>query len=221
MRVPATTLESFRLFSEPDQEWMSEADLLATIRKDPFTRTPEMEIGDAFDAVLNTPDKYRVEGGYEARGHFFSDAMMTPALAVFDRRGVFQCKGVTHYPEATVVAKADQIVGVRLVENKTTFSSFDFDKYAASYQWRLMADMFLPRVVTYNVFLLAERKGQADTVYPGDYELRGIESFHLYPYDGLHQDCRELVTRFVDYVRRRGLEGHLADREDLTTFETA
>jgi len=170
--------------------------------------------------VLNTPEKYRVEGGYRRGTHFFGDVMMARAFAKFDRRGVFQCKALGIYGDVTVVAKCDQLIGVRLVENKTTWSSFSFDKYAESYQWRLMADIFVPRVVTYNVFVLGEVKGQGDTVYPGDYELRGIESFDLYPYAALHGDCRDLVARFVAYVRARGLENYLADREDLATFET-
>src|SRR5207247_4146768 len=62
MRISTTVLESFRLYMQPDNEWMDEAELIATIRGE-FTPTPEILLGQAFHSVIEHPDKYRGEGG--------------------------------------------------------------------------------------------------------------------------------------------------------------
>jgi hypothetical protein len=205
VRISTTTLESFRLFIDPDQEWMSEEDLLATIRG-VFTPTPAISLGLAFGKVLEDPAKYRVPGGYRCRGFSFDDRTIAPALALIDRRGVFEAKASKAYGPHEVVAKADHLLGAHLSEFKTTGSTFNFDKYADSCQWRFMTDIFEPLQVTYHVFLLDDHEN-------GVAELRGIESFNLYPYAALHQDCAELVARFVDYVTAKGLDGLLQDRQ--------
>jgi hypothetical protein len=207
VRVSTTTLEAFRLFLEPDNEWMSEADLVASIRGE-VTPSPRMQLGKAFDAVLNEPERFKVSGGYRCEPYAFDDVVMAPCLAVFDRRGLFQVKTQQRYGEIDVVAVADQIVGATVIENKTTTSSFDADKYMASYQWRFLADIFLPKRVTYHVFCLHEDAN-------GYVSLRSIETLNLYPYPALHADCCGLLTRFVDYVTAKGLDAFLRERQRL------
>lgn len=202
MRVSATTLESYRLYR--DQDWMEEAELLATINGE-FVPDRRVLLGQAFDAVLTDPATYRVASGYRVGRDFFSDDTMAPALALFDRRGVFQVKGTKVYGDVQVVAKADQLIGATLVENKTTLSTFDADKYERSAQWRLMVDIFEPLQVTYHVFCLADDDA-------GMIGLRSIETIHFFPYGALHQDCAELVAQFRHYVEMRGLVGLLEQR---------
>lgn len=203
MRISTTTLESFRLFMTGD--WMAEDDLVATIRG-AFVPTPAVLLGQAFGRVLEAPDAYRVEGGYRCGDYQFDDATMAPALALIDRRGVFEAKAVKAYGPHDVVAKADHLLGRHLSEFKTTTGLFNFDKYADSCQWRFMADIFDVRQITYRVFLLEDHLN-------GVAELRGIENFNLYTYDGLPRDCAELVGEFTEYVQAKGLAGLLERRQ--------
>lgn len=205
MRISTTTLESFRLWSDPEQEWMDEADLIATIAGK-FTPTPAIKLGSAFGRVLEMPDRFRVAGGYTCDGQHFSDAVMAPCLELMDRRAVYEAKAVKNYGPCTVVAVADQLIGARLVEHKTTLETFDIDKYFSSYQWRFMTDIFEPLSITYHVFLLTEERD-------GSIGLRGVESFNLYPYAALHEDCCALVRRFAEYVTLRGLDTMLRARQ--------
>lgn len=186
---------------------MSEESLIATI-EGRFTPTPAVELGKAFGLVLETPDAYRAEGGYRCNGYSFDDATMQPALVLMDRRGIYEAKAVKRYGACDVVAKADQLVGSHLYEHKTTSGTFDFDKYADSYQWRFMVDIFEARVVTYHVFLLDDHGNGVVT-------LKGVESFNLFPYAGLHADCCALLDRFVEYVERKGLAEGLRQRQAL------
>lgn len=207
MRISATTLESFRLFMEPEQEWMTEQMLADTILGK-FVPTGPVLIGSAFGKVLETPDDYAVAfKGYTCKGYTFDALEMRPALALMDHKlGVFEAKASRRYGDCDVVAVADQIVGTHLIEHKTTLGYFDFAKYADSYQWRFMADIFEPSKVTYHVFLLDDHEN-------GVVGLRGIESFSLYPYLGLHDDCQALLDQFVTYVTAKGLDGYLRQRQ--------
>lgn len=207
MRISATTLESFRLYME--QDWMSEADLLATIRGE-FTPTHEVSLGQAFGKVMETPARYRVPHGYSiivnGETFTFSDATMAQPLQSVERDGIFEAKAEKHYGNRVVVSKADHLFGGILSEFKTTTSSFNFDKYAESYQWRFMVDAFQPQMVLYYVFELDDHGNSV-------IELRSINRFHLFPYDGLHDDCVDLLDRFCAYVIAKGLDGLLIDRQ--------
>ena len=213
MRISTTTLESYRLWSE--QDWMAEEALIATITG-VFVPTHKVLVGQAFGHVLEDPTPYQVEGGYRYGDFTFSEETMAPALALFDRRGVFEAKATKEYGNCTVVAKADQLLGTELIENKTTLSTFAFDKYATSYQWRFMVDIFEPSQVTYHVFCLSEdRDGVSEDRDGTTITLRSIESFHLYPYAALHGDCCDLLRQFVNYVTARGLDGLLRERQQM------
>ncbi len=213
MRISTTTLESFRLWLQPEQDWMPEADLLATIRGE-FTGNHKVWLGQAFGAVLEHPDRYRVSGGYrvaDLRGcpetFELSDAVMDLPLALIKPGTVFEPKAVGAFCGHDVVAKADQMLGARLVETKTTLSSFDFDKYAASCQWKFMADIFDVPMVTYHVFCLFESE-QNHVI-----ELRSVETFDLYPYASMRADLEHLVREFDNYVELRGLRPLLNERQ--------
>lgn len=213
MRISTTTLESFRLFMQPEQEWMSEDELLATIRGE-FVGNHRVWLGLAFGAVLEHPAQYRVDGGFRVeniRGcgesFDFSDDVMGPAFELIEDGTVFEAKATKRYGRHEVVAKADQMFGAHLKETKATLGYFDFDKYADSCQWRFMADIFEPTKITYHIFCLDESE------QTGVISLRGIESFNLYPYAVLHQDCLELVREFESFCESRGLVSLLDARQ--------
>lgn len=217
MRISATTLESYRLWSQPEQEWMPEEELLATIRGE-FKATPQMLLGQAFGRAIEKADKYRRQDSQGDRycvpvktdegwkEYVFPGAIVNPCLEKFDRRGVFEVKHTRDYGGVTVVAKADQLLGTVIVENKTKLSTFDFDRYEASFQWRFMLDIFGASQVTYNVFCLYEDAR-------GELELKDIQTFNLFPYPDLHMDCCELLTRFLGYVAARNLEQYFEEKQ--------
>jgi hypothetical protein len=206
MRVSTTTLESFRLFLQPEQEWMSEADLIASIKGETVA-TARMRLGSALQSVLERPEAYRVDGGgYRHEDWFLPEDVVQAALRAFDRRGVWEVKATKVYGQCTVVARADQLIGTTIVENKATLSAFDFDKYAKGVQWRFYLDIFEAAKVTYNVFCLSE---PAD----GPLTLRDTHSFDLYPYAALREDCGALVQEFAAFVAARGLDEFLRDRQ--------
>jgi hypothetical protein len=205
--ISATQLESYRLYMQPNQEWMSEDDILATIRGE-FVPNHKVNLGTAYGRVLESPERYAVAGGYRVNvngeAFEFGADVVAPALALIDHAaGVFEAKAVKSYGRHEVASRADYLLGGELHEFKTTLSTFDFDKYAQSVQWRYMVDAFQPVRVTYHVFCLSEGAN-------GVIELRSIETFSLYPYPELHADCARLVTAFAEFVTVKGL-AHVLD----------
>lgn len=204
MRVSCTVLESFRLFIQ--QDWMLEQELVQTITGT-LVPTEKMKIGQAFDRLIERPDRYRIDGGYHVGAYRFSESTMAPVFELIDRQGVFQAKAEQPYGEVTVVSKADHLRGAVLSEFKTRLDhSVDIEHYADSYQWRFMTDAFKPAMIRYHIFLLNVQAGAELT-------LRGIESFTLYPYPALSVDCKTLVEQFVNYVSVKGLAAILHERK--------
>ncbi len=221
MRIGVTTFESFRLFMQPEQTWMAEDDLLASIKGETIPNR-KMLLGTAFGKCLEDPTRYlanddtysvpvRTKAGPIV--YVFSYEMVQEALKVFDRRGVFEAAATKDYGNGiTVATRADQLIGTAIKENKSILSQFSFDKYAHSYQWRFMLDMFEGSTsCTYHIFCLREDSKD------GTYSLKSIETFTLYPYPELHQDCLTMVRNFFNYVQTKdGLEAFLDEKQRVT-----
>lgn len=205
MRLSTTTLESYRLWRDPAQEWMSEQDLIDSILG-VWKPNHKVELGSAFGRVLEDPDQFAIPGGFQCGLFQFGRDVIEPCLALIDRRGVFEAKATRDYGGIDVVAKADHLLGAHLSEYKTTLSTFDVGKYLDSYQWRFMVDIFVPSQVTYHVFCLGEATN-------GVIELKSIETFNVWPYAACHDDCCALLDEFVGFVRLRGLDAHLRQRQ--------
>ncbi len=225
MRVSCTTLESFRLFCLPDQEWLSEADLIATICGR-FTPTPEIQLGAAWGRILEQPWRFQVPGGYRVpvqstqpwdRPVFVPDLVMREALAYCDHaHGVFEAKAVQRYGPIDVVSKCDQLLGNTIIEFKTRTSTFDPDKYLESCQWRFMLDAFEVPRACYVVFEIhVPRRQDVFTEVDGHWQpsLDEVHVMPVYRYPALARDCQDLVLEFDAFVRARGLLRLLAQRQ--------
>lgn len=211
LRISVTTIEAYRYFLE--YEWKTEAELIANIRGE-FTPNNYMRAGTAFHNILETPEACRTPSGYASGGIAFDKDSIDQCLALYDQRGAFEVKTTKDYhvngETVTVVAKADQLLGLEVVETKTKWAPFDIDGYLAACQWRYYLDIFEARRACYKVFCL---EGLDDAIAgDGVIELKSIETFNVYPYPALHSDCTALVTDFVEYVNFRKLRDYLLPR---------
>lgn len=187
---------------------MSLADLGETVLG---IATPDRPIlvGRALDAIIQFPERYRVDGGYICDGYTFNGNELDPYLARIERDGVFQAKMVKAYGQHEVVSKADHLFGTTLSEFKGTQSSFNIGRYLDAYQWRFMCHAFCPQRIDYHVFKLNDH---GNTVI----EIKGCERFSVYPYVGLEADCESLVRRFVDVAESQGWAEELNRRQVMT-----
>lgn len=196
---------------QPDQEWMSESDLIDTICGK-FVPTRPVQIGKAYHSVLEDPDRYLVPGGFTCDQFGFDLEAVQPMLNLIDRRGVFEVKTTREVlPGVIVVAKADHLIGTRIDEFKTTLSSFAAEKYLDSIQWRMMALLFEASAVTYHVATLDDHEN-------GVVSLKGVDSLTVYPYPALEEDCQALLREFVGYVVAKKLDGILRARQEASSW---
>lgn len=214
LRISATLLESFRRWCDADEEQSDtiEKDLIAYIKGE-FTTSLPLEIGKAYHAILEKPQRH-LSGFYERNGILFTPEAIEPVLERIDRNGLFEVKqtrnmGVTRTNDGVLlVTKIDHIAGARGDEFKTTLSSFDSEKYMASYQWRVMMLLFELQSITYHVACLKEDKDSPTPEMPL-YTARSIESLAVFPYPRLEADVRDLLADFLHYVRVKKLESYL------------
>lgn len=209
LRISATLLESFRLYSKND--WYQESDLIDSI-KGQLKQTPKMKLGQAFHYLLEHP-QLSLAGFYEHRDHRFHPSCIQDVLARVDARGVFESKiekvigNTREGDDLVLVTKADHIYGLHLSEFKAPLkATFDAEKYMESYQWRVMAWLYEAQKITYHVACL--ELGQ------DCFELRTLDSIDVYPYAGLEQDVRALLRELIRYLRLKKLDSFLR-RDDV------
>jgi hypothetical protein len=216
LRISTTTLESFRLFMDPEQDWMPEQELIDSI-KGVFVGNANTERGYAFGRILEDPERFREPGGFRVevdrkthKALFFEAAWVERCLACVSREGVFEVKRSMSFEVpgvgvVDVVAKVDHLHGRHITEFKNTTSTFNIDKYLESEQWRFYSLIFDAPKITYQVFELSEASD-------GTLDLRACHDFNVYAYPNMRADCEETLAEFCDYVRRKNLTGYLAER---------
>ena len=214
MRVSTTVLEAFRRFSR--EEWMSEGEILATIRGE-IPKNDKMRIGTAYGNIVRWPREFAEGGGfYGLDGIRFTDRAVDEMLQRIGRFGVYEAKSYLPFDnDIMIVAKVDHLFGTDISEIKTTLDSFDSDKYMASYQWRFYILAFQAPRVTYQVaeLKLVSLKDDREPIIEA-YGLRNpIASLRVYPYPNLEADCRNLVNEFRNFVIDYKLDDLLRERQ--------
>lgn len=207
LRISTTLVESFRRYLANDDVSAArmDADIMGA-----FVPTRQVELGSAFDRLLERPALYYRPGAPAmVQGITFPEAVVVEALAAVDPRGLAQVKATREYAigddVVTLVAKFDRVFGARVREYKTRWSTFDIDAYRAGCQWRFYLDVSGADAVDFTVFVMAEYES-------GEIGLKDVHSWAEYPYPRLHEDCVGLLRGLVDYVHARGLERYCGDR---------
>lgn len=209
LRIPATRLESFRLYKTTD--WMTEEKLLAEI-KGAEAQTPEMARGSAFDKVLAKPGEYRMGSFYVCDGFRFVGQSIDDAIEYIEPKAFWQYKSVREYEvNGTVVelvCKADALYGLKAWEIKTTEQSITAEKsnrYLQSLQWKAYVEVFGLWAFEYLIFQLTDDAGL--------WSVRETLPIMLYPYDGLSAEVFDALTEFVQYIELRNLQPYFQQKQ--------
>jgi len=205
LRITVTTIESFRNYLNGSIEL---EDLLKRIRGE-FTPSRRMELGSAFHDILEKAEErfihernvFKAKNGIE-----FDFDVIAPCYEKIVQGTTFEVKITKIYKigeeEVEVVAKVDQLYGNYIIENKTCWGTFDFERYFNSCQWKYYMDIFEAERVYYNVFCLSDKVGGI--------ELRDIEQFSFNSYPDLREDLNKLLTNIVKFIHSQKLEEYFA-----------
>lgn len=195
MRLSVTHLDAYRLYLDPEVEWMDEATLVAQIRGT-APMSPKAALGIAFHKALEC-------------GHcLVDDISFDPALLkrVRDRdmghpvvSEVKLEKDLTiDGKDVTLVGKVDSMRGLVGREIKTTQSSIDVERYYEAIQWR--AYLYLGGLdrMDYSIFQLREDNGV--------WHCTNEANVSFWPYSNLERDVIEAVRGFLSWADGRDLE---------------
>lgn len=103
----------------------------------------------------------------------------------------------TAYGDAVLVAKADKVLGLQVIDYKTTSNAFKADKYLNSVQWKIYCLAFGALGFTYRVFEIREKEGQPKTI-------KAAHTLKCFPYHGMKEDVQSLTDDFVDFCHQHG-----------------
>jgi len=86
---------------------------------------------------------------------------------------------------------ADQIVGNRVHEFKTTYSAFSYDNYADSIQWKLYCELFQVEEVRYQVWQISEPSEDKEMKVKAyhEFSMFGTDCSRKMLYETIHGAC--------------------------------
>lgn len=217
--VRASTVESFRLYRDPDLDFISAAGMEARLRGldevDDEARA-RMDLGTAFHSAVETFDLYEPDDRETVTvdGHTFSAEMVLRAKAGLEGavpeaegRAIVDVGGVL----VQLTGHADWLRGLDMTEFKTSQKPIKPDRHAMSMQWRCYCLLFGVVRVTYRQIQLAtDRQG---VVYA-----RSIEDVVSYRYPKLRDDVVLCLADLLAFARVRGcldaMDGNRAAAND-------
>jgi hypothetical protein len=195
--VRASTLDSFRLYMDPDCEFISTEEMEARLRRgqDDEDAAPSeaAALGKAFNEAINGtydgPIVFDLASLAEA-GVGTEDALPEVAGSV-----VLDVDGVL----VRVTGHADWLLGLDMLELKTSEKPIAPDKYLDSMQWRAYVLIFGVERVTYRQVQLEESKTD------GSYFARKLEDVVVgYAYPRMREDVTACLRALLDFARVRG-----------------
>jgi len=251
MRVSATMLEAFRRYMEPEQTWMPEAELIATIRGE-FAGNRRTDLGSAYPAVIEDPDRYRVPNGYVVRqlceqcdegvveresvtDHSEAERVPCPACGgsgvigpVFSFDDAVMAPALAHvdrrgFFELKASIELDGWTLVAKADHLAGTRITEFKTTTGSFD----ADKYLAsyqwRVMglVFEPSAIVYHVAEVTDSPTGVVTLRNTHELTVYPYPAMRQDVRALLAEFGEYVRLRGLDQFLAGRLCRRVVEAA
>lgn len=190
--VRASTVDSFRLYSDPDVDFISAEEMDARLLGVALLPNAAMQLGTDFHAAV--------------AGDYVGARLFDPDTIARARHGL---EGASSEVFGSVVldvdgtpvrltGHADWLLGQDMVELKTSDKPIPLDRYADAIQWRCYCVLFGIERVVYRLVHLDEDKN-------GVVFAKSIDDVTLYRYPGLLDDVVACLRSLLGYVRARGL----------------
>lgn len=206
MRISTTTIESFRLLKFED--WQTEEKFIAQVKGE-TPPSKNMELGTAFHDIIQNPHERLQDGVFVAKnGVVFPMDVIMKCFEHINYDYPFEIKLTKKYDvlgeSITVVSQVDQLIADHVMELKSCWSAFDYDKYSNSMQWRFYLDIFESSMVRYNVF---EMYDGANGIV-----LKGIHPFYFNYNDSIPGTINDILEEFVAYIHSKNLEPYFPEK---------
>lgn len=219
LQVAATILEQFRQVVDGDLEEVTFLERL----KGQAPVNKFAELGKAFHDIIQDPQKAysRHEKAFETPGFLSKDGIVFPYQSItefytlMDYRFPFEIEAEKLYTaknrDILVTARADQLIARAVVEIKSTWGVFDYDKYRFSLQWPLYLDIFEAEMVQYKVAVFNET--------PDGISIVSSHKFYFTHDDYYHGRIAELLELFVEYLENKKLFELFTKKENNENYK--
>jgi hypothetical protein len=208
--VRASTLESFRLYMDPDCDFISADEIEERIRRGQDNGESPSEaasLGTDFHAAVAGeyfgPRRFDYETIVEARAGLDGSLSEVPGSVVLDVDGT----------KVRVTGHADWLLGLDVLDLKTSSKPIAPDKHAESMQWRCYVLIFDVERVTYRQVHLDESK-------EGEVFAKSIEDVVMFPYPKLREDVVTCIRSLLDFARLRGCIDAMDVPDDIVEQNT-
>lgn len=189
--VRTSTVESFRLFHEPDSDLISVEEMDARLRGE-STTSPRMALGTAFHEAV---------AGTYVGAVLFDESSLYKARVGLSGAQSEVCGSIVLDVDGTpvrVTGHADWLLGLDMVELKTSLKPIAPDKHADSMQWRCY-------VLIFNLWRVTYRLAQLEEDDDGTIYAKSIDDVVLYVYPKLRDDVISCLRDLLSFARARGL----------------
>ena len=97
--------------------------------------------------------------------------------------------------DAVLAARADKVLGLAVMDYKTTSNQFEAERYMQSVQWKIYCLAFSAHSFTYRVFEI--RDGDVLTI-------KAAHALTCRPYPGMAEEVQRLAGDFIGFCLRNG-----------------
>lgn len=218
-----TQIEKFRRYLDEASFYDTEQSVIDSLTGE-FHGNEYTWIGTAFhlisekgkEVVKKIGDKYLVVA--DEKEVFFSREQVIAALEYrHNLPGAFaEIKTgkdySTKYFDVHIGGTMDKIWGNQIRDTKTKYSPMKPKDYMDSYQWRFYLDYMGLDQFFFDVFeFVGYKKGSLDV---SGLRIKVHEPIECLRYDGMEQDCQNLLEKFCEFIHDRGLMKYLKQKED-------
>lgn len=215
-RISSTTLEAFRYSRESFGG--TEESCVETVKGE-FTGNEKTRCGTDFGSILENPadhlSVYRPV--YIGANYRFDYESTQPCVEAIDRTGAFELKETMPIDcgddQIELVAKVDYIRGLEVKEFKTKFSTFSYDNYERSLQWKCYLAVFGASSVEYMVHCFGKPTQKKPM------KVLHLHVFRFPPYPGLQVEVERKAREFLAWAKSRKLEGYLLRKREPNFME--
>lgn len=228
-RISPTLIEKFRRCSVGMTPYDTEQAFIDTLTG-VFTGNDKTKVGSAYHAIIEGRSSISFKGVHvlleeEGVNILFHPNQVEPAYkyAKEHRGGLFETPIYGTYESKygliQVHGRVDCQEGVNVRDTKVTFRSPDMQSYSDSYQWRYYLDILnRPTSMFFYDFFQVHKFKELPLTFEEIFEQ--LPSLPLSPYDRMHDDCVSMLNDCLDYIYKKGLQGHLKDAvEEFNLFE--
>lgn len=210
MRIPVTTLESFRLFR--DYDFIEQDEMIARINRHPIEPNEKMYLGSALHKVLEKPEQFTDGANFTVPSESLKQGDFAPSHSfTFDGLGVHEIlHGLPHgiaelktkapFAGVTLSGIVDLISGTTIYDHKVSTKAAKPDSYSESVQWRCYLEMFgCDRFVYQHIQVRYDSKREF-------YEVLDVSRFEHYRYPMMASYLKWLIGEYLAFCRDVGIK---------------